>query len=1081
MGIFTRSLSRQAKDPQPAQPATPKRNKLQKKNPRQTRVESTAEGDAPVIETDAQPLEQTEWVEPPCSRARPTWANPDSYFTPQENAFLNTMRPIGQYPTVGDYKSVGLTPPTKSTIKRAFKLTVRATGEVSDAIITGSPTPITPVAEDGVVSDDAQIKADEGALSGVEKLFALKGSVEAAMGKYSVKDAEVSDVQDSSLATPISEAIGIQTANPSLSPVETPVDTLVDEVSTDPALTTPKPHLLTAPDANKNSLLQSESPLTTPALDAMDAMAFEIEKPLDRDLIAILNSLPAPQSNKYDVAQLKQIVATAISHSREAGNDEVALSLLHYWSGISDDNFKLSLIYNMGVKVTDHNLELALKTMLHHSTDDASEWFKAYVSTRSVALDRQDSGSDSSLSSAQSLEMEPLGQTFKVSEIYRDTSGPRLEDLFNSGKSNTAPLKRPRKPCRVNENSFKRRREWEADPSLDQTLQAKRARLLKDTEPEPEETMPELSSLRPRRGRRVAAEQPSTQGPTPDTIEVEDIAQSVEVAPEPAPTRAQRGGRGRGRGGRGGRGRGGRGKAAQLSPSQQPEPKTVSEVPDTTDAAAAAPPSALLPPTQVLGKRIREWSLDTTVSAESTISNECYSERENDWHGEFSRRKMPNSIEPPDNSDNCYECDQVGNLLCCDTCENSFHFQCLRPAVDPKNPPQGEWYCPRCGVRNSLTTAIAHGRHKKRKTEYSPPTELKEYFAGVGEGVFVNADRKSVKNQRFYKTVPHIPRLTKPPRAKPATPAYDDPNLLKMSDNGHVILCNHCGRCTDNERPIIRCDYCPSYFHLDCLDPPLAIPPNPHIGWMCPKHVTPDDMIVTKMVDGWVQERRVRRPKNTVASVDVDPIPYDDVNETTFDDDFREKRHLLPGGDMILDFISAVRNDHVRQQREFFTGLANTCINLARNMVEERLAQNSTLSADEITAQIAPSINEAIEDLQTGKSTKDQFDAALALVGFAKGDSSAPVGDAMTSQLNESCLQSNEADKEVTAAAPTPAIKDYSTAPSESAVLEPRPISSPPTRKSPRGTRKSKRSRAVSEEPAARNERASKRQHTESA
>lgn len=649
MGIFTRSRSRQTKDPQPAEPATPKRNKLQKKNPRQTHAESTAEGDAPVIETDAQPLEQTEWVEPPCSRARPTWANPDSYFTPQENALLNTMRPIGQYPTVGDYKSVGLTPPTKSTIKRAFKLTVRATGEVSDAIITGSPTPITPVAEDGAVSDDAQMKADEGALSGVEKLMALKGSVEAAVGKDSVKDVEVSDIQDSSLATPISEAIGLQTANPSLSPVQTPVDTPVDETSTDPALTTPKPHLLTAPKTHlltapdKNSLLQPESPFTTNVLDVMDTMASEIEKPLDRDLIAILNSLPAPHSNKYDVAQLKQVVATAISHAREAGNDEVAVSLLHYWSSISDDNFKLSMIYNMGVKVTDHNLELALKTMLHHSMDDASEWFKAYIATRPAALNRQDSGSDSSLSSAQSLEMEPLGQTFKVSDIYRDTSGPRLEDLFNSGKSNTAPLKRPRKPCRVNENSFKRRREWEADPSLDQTLQAKRARLLKDTEPDPEETMPEVSSLRPRRCRRAATEQPSTQGPTPDTTEVEEIAQSVEVAPEPAPTRAQRGGRGRGRGGRGGRGRGGRGKAAQASPSQQPEPKTVSEAPETTDAAAATP-VALPPPAQVLGKRTREWSLDTTVSAESTISNECYSERESDWHGEFSRRKMPNSM-----------------------------------------------------------------------------------------------------------------------------------------------------------------------------------------------------------------------------------------------------------------------------------------------------------------------------------------------------------------------------------------------------------------------------------------------------
>jgi hypothetical protein len=162
---------------------------------------------------------------------------------------------------------------------------------------------------------------------------------------------------------------------------------------------------------------------------------------------------------------------------------------------------------------------------------------------------------------------------------------------------------------------------------------------------------------------------------------------------------------------------------------------------------------------------------------------------------------------------------------------------------------------------------------------------------------------------------------------------------------------------------------------------------------MCPKHVLPDELIVTKMVDGRLQERRPRRPKHTVASVDVDPIPYDDVNETTFDDDFREKRHLLPAGDMILDFISAVRNDPSRQQKEFFAGLANTCINLARNMVEERLAQNSTISADEITASIAPSINEAIDNLQTGKSTKDQYDAALTLVGFAKGESSPPVGD----------------------------------------------------------------------------------------
>jgi hypothetical protein len=166
---------------------------------------------------------------------------------------------------------------------------------------------------------------------------------------------------------------------------------------------------------------------------------------------------------------------------------------------------------------------------------------------------------------------------------------------------------------------------------------------------------------------------------------------------------------------------------------------------------------------------------------------------------------------------------------------------------------------------------------------------------------------------------------------------------------------------------------------------------------MCPKHIRPDDLVITKMVDGRLQERRPRRPKHTVTSVDFDIIPYDDVNETTFDDDFREKRQLRAAGDVILDFISAVRNDTGRRQKEFFAGLTDTCINLAKNMVEEHLARNSASSAGEATAAIAPTINEAIENLQNGKSTKDQYDAALTLVGFAKGESSSAAGEDTTS------------------------------------------------------------------------------------
>jgi hypothetical protein len=37
-------------------------------------------------------------------------------------------------------------------------------------------------------------------------------------------------------------------------------------------------------------------------------------------------------------------------------------------------------------------------------------------------------------------------------------------------------------------------------------------------------------------------------------------------------------------------------------------------------------------------------------------------------------------------------------------------------------------------------------------------------------------------------------------------------------------------------RPIVSCDYCSLSWHLDCLNPPLAVTPNSGKKWMCPNH-----------------------------------------------------------------------------------------------------------------------------------------------------------------------------------------------------------------------------------------------------
>lgn len=56
--------------------------------------------------------------------------------------------------------------------------------------------------------------------------------------------------------------------------------------------------------------------------------------------------------------------------------------------------------------------------------------------------------------------------------------------------------------------------------------------------------------------------------------------------------------------------------------------------------------------------------------------------------------------------------------------------------------------------------------------------------------------------------------------------------------NGIVSLpAGKCYICRKSCRiaPLLACDYCPLYFHLDCLDPPMTAFPSGR--WMCPNHV----------------------------------------------------------------------------------------------------------------------------------------------------------------------------------------------------------------------------------------------------
>ena len=46
----------------------------------------------------------------------------------------------------------------------------------------------------------------------------------------------------------------------------------------------------------------------------------------------------------------------------------------------------------------------------------------------------------------------------------------------------------------------------------------------------------------------------------------------------------------------------------------------------------------------------------------------------------------------------CMKCHEVGELLCCDICENMFHLRCVTPMLDVV--PSGNWFCEACDPKD---------------------------------------------------------------------------------------------------------------------------------------------------------------------------------------------------------------------------------------------------------------------------------------------------------------------------------------------------------------------------------------------
>ena len=263
---------------------------------------------------------------------------------------------------------------------------------------------------------------------------------------------------------------------------------------------------------------------------------------------------------------------------------------------------------------------------------------------------------------------------------------------------------------------------------------------------------------------------------------------------------------------------------------------------------------------------------------------------------------MSTNIYQDDNDDFCASCRGGGDLICCDGCTRSFHLKCVDPPLANDALPD-EWFCTVCisegrasapppsPAFNGLFGPLLNAIEKKNPVSFRLPKDIREFFEGVITGP-----------------------LGEYTEATPLKKGKDENvDLLRLREkDGSPVLCHVCGKGTEGIRSIITCGLCRLHFHMDCLDPPLAVPPANTYSkpWRCPCHV---EDVLEDVVGRGRKFRRVagRKPIKPALKRGIRNCGHIEVelNENEQDDDFVEEAefgrvYILPEEGIKLDFIS---------------------------------------------------------------------------------------------------------------------------------------------------------------------------------
>ncbi|QRV73019.1 kinesin family protein [Ceratobasidium sp. AG-Ba] len=295
---------------------------------------------------------------------------------------------------------------------------------------------------------------------------------------------------------------------------------------------------------------------------------------------------------------------------------------------------------------------------------------------------------------------------------------------------------------------------------------------------------------------------------------------------------------------------------------------------------------------------------------------------------------------PQSNNVACECCSlQGGHLVFCDGCPRSFHLLCLNPPLDELQ--EETWYCQSCiakrnGVKplppkfrletstkrvnpNTLFDDLMHNLTIESPKTFTLPEDIRNHFKDGKSNTGAYVESGDVVRERL---------------SRHGFVEERDPYRLR-DRHGAMVLCCKCGMSASSStmtdeaqdtgdfsprgRPIISCDYCRLHWHMDCLDPPLAVLPVNGRRWMCPNHAAHSVPKIRIPKAGsrvvTITKPGQRNNGNIEVIMDSEPlqlIPH--VMRSAYEEvRINGQRYRVPEQTIVLDFWKKAKRNRMRE------------------------------------------------------------------------------------------------------------------------------------------------------------------------